>query len=344
LTYLSFDAFGSGACSHPDNWQDEVRAFDARVQKYSLFLYAARNWSTHVCQASLVLKGVYSIAMKFLGNEGKVASALQTFDPYDSNPSDLVGAPDIHLVVMMQCEEFTTSWQACGGDVIAKDREGRTALLRSINIRSLKIMRCLLDSGADLNGDNYRNRAALMLAALYGWVEGIKLLLERGADPNAEDVDHWTALHFVAQADHNPDAFHESCAGLLLKAGADIGARNCDGDTPLIAAPLLLSYSGISHPAQLRLSLCSGCTATAPAAHRHCSRCSPPCSPSVPVLLRGLSLASHILSLASEPLLLLANHALPAAAVPSNFLSILGEGLVAQFWDLSEYWGFKSEL
>jgi hypothetical protein len=64
----------------------------------------------------------------------------------------------------------------------------------------------------------------------------------------------------------------------------------------------------------------------------------PPLLPLLTLLLtfcpnaaQGLSLASPIISPASEPLLLLANHALPAAAVPSNFLSTLREGLAAQF-------------
>ena len=48
------------------------------------------------------------------------------------------------------------------------------------------------------------------------------------------------------------------------------------------------------------------------------------------MLLRGLSLVSPILSPASEPLLLVANHALPAAAASLNFVKFC-----AKIWRLS---------
>jgi len=98
-------------------------------------------------------------------------------------------------------------------------------------------MRFLLDSGADVNGSNNDGQTALMSATGQGWAEGVKLLLGSGAEPNAKHLYQSTALHEACHTQSDDlDAFSESCAGLLLEAGADIGARDLGGYTPLLAA------------------------------------------------------------------------------------------------------------
>ena len=114
LTYLSFNAFGKGVCSQWPDLKHKERSFEGRLEKYALLRYAAQNWSTHVCQASLVLKEVHSIAMQFLGNDLKVAAADQVgikeslYFGYSKGVKTRL--PGINLVVKMQCEEFAMSW------------------------------------------------------------------------------------------------------------------------------------------------------------------------------------------------------------------------------------------
>jgi uncharacterized protein len=184
--------------------------------------------------------------MKFLGDELKVAAAYQAYKAATMVnrlhfrlmakrlPEKL---PGIHLVVKMQCEAFARSWQACGGDINAKDEYGETALLDSGRVKNLGITRCLLDSGADVNGSSCRGYTALMAAASRGWAEGVKLLLGRGAEASAKNDIQLTALH---QACHvrssDSETFPESCTELLLEAGADIEAHDYYGNTPLLEA------------------------------------------------------------------------------------------------------------
>jgi ankyrin repeat protein len=235
LTYLSFDAFGKGICSNKCDPADGKSPIEARLEKYALFGYAAQNWSTHVCQASLVLhdEEVRSIAMKFLGNELKVAAAHQVFAKVGVYfPERTERLPGIHLVVKMQCEEFAMSWQACGGDINAKDRFERTALLESSSEQSLGTMRYLLDSGADVNSSDENGSTALIVAAERGWAEGVELLLGRGANVDSSNKNGRTSLIIAAQRDWAEGV------ELLLGRGADVDSSDRYGSTALIIAAL----------------------------------------------------------------------------------------------------------
>jgi hypothetical protein len=195
LTYLSFDAFGQGICTKRSD-------LETRTGKYALFQYAAKNFGAHVDQASLVLDDVRNGALNFLRDELKVAAAVQAFkqiksgtDHFFFNDGD-ERVPGIHLVVLAQCRQFAVSWQAYGEDVNV-EASGRTVLIHPVNRRDLRMITCLLDSGADVNDSDCDDRTALMYAVQVGWVEGVKLLLERGADPSAKDEKQRTSLHYA---------------------------------------------------------------------------------------------------------------------------------------------------
>ncbi|MGW8884282.1 ankyrin repeat domain-containing protein [Streptomyces sp. NPDC055749] len=70
-------------------------------------------------------------------------------------------------------------------------------------------------------------RTAVHHAAVDGDVDGLRVLLAEGADPGAADADGWTPLHFAAQA-RAPLAI-----GILLAAGAAVDAADRHGNTPL---------------------------------------------------------------------------------------------------------------
>jgi tRNA A-37 threonylcarbamoyl transferase component Bud32 len=86
-----------------------------------------------------------------------------------------------------------------------------------------------LQRGADANCRDARLGATpLGHAALHGHVACIKaLLLHSKPELRAADSVGDTALHYAALMGH------AECCLLLLNAGADVGDRNYDGDTPL---------------------------------------------------------------------------------------------------------------
>jgi ankyrin repeat protein len=88
--------------------------------------------------------------------------------------------------------------------------------------------RALLDAGGDVNARDRDGRTLLMHAAIDGR-EGIaRVLVERGTDVDVRDRGlGWTTLHSAAQ-DH-----HVAVARILLDHGAEIDPQDAYGNTPL---------------------------------------------------------------------------------------------------------------
>lgn len=137
-----------------------------------------------------------------------------------------------------------------GADVNARSLCGTTPLIAAaLGNENPEIIAILIKSGADLNAKSglffeksdqdpkvtkfLMNRAtALMLAA---WKnknpEVIATLIKAGADVNARDEIGWTALMLAAISNENPGIIT-----VLVEAGADINARDKNGLTALMWA------------------------------------------------------------------------------------------------------------
>ncbi|NEP13783.1 MAG: protein kinase [Symploca sp. SIO2C1] len=139
-----------------------------------------------------------------------------------------------------------------GGDVNARDNQGTSPLhnvlvSRSDNKDSAKL---LIARGADINAKDNQGMTPLHLAIEYGR-EVATLLIDRGADVNAKDHQGTTPLHNalanrafnqdlaelrIAGADINAlvnRAYNEDLVELLIVKGADVNAKDHQGNTPL---------------------------------------------------------------------------------------------------------------
>ncbi|HVY71503.1 MAG TPA: ankyrin repeat domain-containing protein [Verrucomicrobiae bacterium] len=117
-----------------------------------------------------------------------------------------------------------------GADVNVRDPEGGTPLLRAVNRGNESITSLLLENGANPNA-RYKNRATALHQAALTRNEGMaRRLLEKGADPNLSDEDGTTPLH------HAVATGTTSLVELLLAKGADVNARG--GKKPATALTL----------------------------------------------------------------------------------------------------------
>lgn len=118
-----------------------------------------------------------------------------------------------------------------GANINAQEpRFKKTALMAAIENNQGKIVRRLLQLGANVNVQSGGEETALMLAIYQNNIEIVKLLLHYGAHLDLESNSGYTALMYTTNADK------VEIAQLLIKHGAHINAQNHKGETPLIMA------------------------------------------------------------------------------------------------------------
>ena len=96
------------------------------------------------------------------------------------------------------------------------------------NSGNLEVARCLIDRGAQIETKNMLQWTPLHTAVVSNNIEVVKFLIDSGAQIEAKNVFQRTPLHLAAVNNHF------NFAKLLIeKGGAQIGARDKDGNTPL---------------------------------------------------------------------------------------------------------------
>ncbi len=107
----------------------------------------------------------------------------------------------------------------------ANPNNGYTKFMPSDTMTDL--IELLLAHGWDINNNG------MLHDANHGLGSRVRIWLRYGADPNAKRADGQTALHLFAKRGVGSEAIRA-----LIKAGADINARDNEGNAPLDLAML----------------------------------------------------------------------------------------------------------
>ncbi|KAI8514592.1 Unconventional myosin-XVI [Branchiostoma belcheri] len=131
---------------------------------------------------------------------------------------------------------------------------------RAVREGDVQTVRRELQAGRDVNqGSNGDDMTALHVASWYGQTGVVKLLIQHGADVGARDEDGETALHWASRNGQT------GVVKLLIQHGADVGARDKYGRTALHLASLYgqtgVAELLIQHGADVRASNEDGMTA-----------------------------------------------------------------------------------
>ncbi|XP_062319718.1 fibronectin type 3 and ankyrin repeat domains protein 1 [Osmerus eperlanus] len=202
-----------------------------------------------------------------------------------STTREPVSGMSLHRAVNMNDEEEMTRVLQSGSVVVnVHDKLGFTPLMVAAQKGFARIVHQLVEHGADVNMKNGSGRDSLMLACFSGHLDIVKYLRKFGASWKSQDMGGCTPLHWAADGGHlaviaymiqdkceldirdgvsqwtplmrvSAVSGNPSVASLLIRAGADVNARDKDGKTPLMVAVLnnheelvqLLLDSGADH-------------------------------------------------------------------------------------------------
>ena len=188
----------------------------------------------------------------------------------DVNAQGLDGQTPLHRASYNRRPKIVQLLLANGANARTEDAQGRNPLhhlspfLNKVDPQDiLRVTQLLLEYGVDVNALDERHETPLHIASSDGHLENVRFLLDHGAKVDAVNVDGQIPLHLVSKHnDENADVTrlflqrgmevntrdskqqatplhfasfrgHFEIALALLDHGADVNARNADGQTPL---------------------------------------------------------------------------------------------------------------
>ena len=142
-----------------------------------------------------------------------------------------------------------------GANVNHQKRHGCTALQTCVYLKRVAGARLLLEHGTDPHSQTKFGWVALHCASSCNDTDFIRLLIEHGAPPDSRDHDGRTPLHTLVSIPRNPPQRTVEAARLLLENGSNANNRDNEGNSVLWTACSCF-------PAVMRLLLQHGATVT----------------------------------------------------------------------------------
>lgn len=220
LTYLLFDDFAKGFDGSEEQLVEEANAFP-------LIPYAAAYWGYHFQKAQD--NEVRFLATNLLQHRTKLASAYRYMSAWGSKGWVRV-FNGLHIAALFGSAQLAQMvLRARDMDINLQNDVGQTPLSVACKNGALTLVETLLAvKDVDVNaGRDTLTGTALHSAAAFGHPKLVRTLLDRGADIHALTSRLHTPLHTAAEAGH------VRIIELFLHAGSDVQAKTDTGTTAL---------------------------------------------------------------------------------------------------------------
>ena len=216
LTYLSFDAFQSGACS-------TVAEYRERFQQHKLIAYAAQYWGNH---AQSVEAEVADLACSMLVQNGLLSCVAKTYIGWITDDIRSYGSyrngTALHYIAKLGLCIIAKGLLSALGNTLetlkAKDRRANVPIETAALYGHADMVKLLLDKVVDINTQHDSSLRACRLASGAARDALVKLLFDGSADINALRGIHGKALYAASTGGK------ESVVKLLLDRGVDVNA------------------------------------------------------------------------------------------------------------------------
>ncbi|XP_058809038.1 putative ankyrin repeat protein RF_0381 [Phymastichus coffea] len=123
-----------------------------------------------------------------------------------------------------------------GANINAKNRDGKSPLYFAVECSNTKILNFLLENGARVNDKMNHGFTALHEAIIQRSEDNIELLLSHGAEVNSKDIYGKTPLHLAARLNYLDEKTMDKIVKLLLDKGADVNDHTNSGETAFLCA------------------------------------------------------------------------------------------------------------
>ncbi|MBT9476010.1 ankyrin repeat domain-containing protein [Polaromonas sp.] len=147
-------------------------------------------------------KGQHGLYLALTEPSLKAAQVLINWPKTDVNRLNLKGESPLMLAALKGQQDLAAQLIKRGADV---NKTGWTALHYAASSAQLAIISLLIEHSAYIDAESPNGTTPLMMAAMYGSPEAVKLLLQEGADPQLKNQQGLTALQFAQRA-NRPDS------------------------------------------------------------------------------------------------------------------------------------------
>lgn len=138
----------------------------------------------------------------YVENNNVEAIKLAVRNRVSVNVADNAGVTPLHIAAKsndrLQCMKELLKSESVNIDV--KTFSGDTPVAFSCKTDSNRVLKVLIQHGADLNLSNCDKETPLHIACSKGCLKTVILLIEAGADVNVKDLSEWTPLHEAAKS------------------------------------------------------------------------------------------------------------------------------------------------